>query len=124
MISTRVSGDQLTIAILGTHRGEKVYIQSTVEQEIPFPVIYEEDLTLPPGTDTIEQEGKPGYKVSVTRTIRRDGNIVLHEVISRDTYQPQPEIHLVGPPLEDPTGEDENGNGDNDSLILEGKTLL
>ncbi len=77
-----------------------------MEQEIPFPIVYEEDPNLPPGTDTIEEEGKPGYKVSVTRTIRRNGNIVLHEVLSRDTYQPQPEIHQVGPPAEEQAAEE------------------
>ncbi|HHT69967.1 MAG TPA: hypothetical protein GX016_00125 [Firmicutes bacterium] len=106
MICSRVSGNQLFMAILGTARGEQVYIQTTVEQEIPFPIVYEEDPNLPPGTDTIEEEGKPGYKVSVTRTIRRNGNIVLHEVLSRDTYQPQPEIHQVGPPAEEQAAEE------------------
>lgn len=101
MISTRVAGDRVYMAILGTFQGEEVQIQSTVEQEIPFPVIYKEDLTLPPGAETLEEEGKPGYKVTVTRTIRRNGSIVRHEVISRDTYQPQPEIYLVGLPAKE-----------------------
>ncbi|HHV06584.1 MAG TPA: hypothetical protein GXX69_00010 [Firmicutes bacterium] len=107
MIATRVTSDRLVIAILGTARGEQVEIQSIVEEEIPFPVTYKEDPTLPPGTDTLKQEGKPGYKVTVTRIIRRNGSVVRQEVVSRDTYQPRPEIHLVGPLLEETEGQEQ-----------------
>jgi vancomycin resistance protein YoaR len=102
MLSARVDENQLTVAVLGTPRGEKVEIQTEIEEIIPFPVIYKEDDALPPGADTIKQEGQPGYKVKVTRIMRREGKIVRQETISKDTYQPQPEIHLVGPPVEKP----------------------
>ncbi|MGI6128913.1 MAG: VanW family protein [bacterium] len=102
MIGTRVDGNQLTMAIFGMPRGEKVDIQTEIEEVIPFPVTYKEDETLPPEADNIKQEGKPGYKVKVTRIIRKDGQIVRQETISRDTYQPIPEIHEVGPVFEEP----------------------
>ncbi|NMA55268.1 MAG: hypothetical protein GX952_04975 [Firmicutes bacterium] len=102
MICTRIDGNRLSIAILGTPRGEQVQILTTIEEEIPFPVVYEEDPELPPEADVIQEEGKPGYKVTVTRIIRKNGEIALYEVLSRDTYQPQPEIHLVGPLEQEP----------------------
>lgn len=97
MLGTRIHGNELTIAIFGTRRDEKVEITTTVEEEIPFPVLFKEDPSLKPGESKLKQEGKPGYKVTVRRVIRRAGRIVREEILSRDTYHPQPEVHLVGP---------------------------
>ncbi|MDK2784572.1 MAG: hypothetical protein PWQ41_7 [Bacillota bacterium] len=96
MLGSRVHGNELTIAIFGTPREEKVEINTTVEEEIPFPVLFKEDPTLKPGEDKLKQEGRPGYKVVVRRRIWRAGRLVRDEILSRDTYQPQPEVHLVG----------------------------
>jgi vancomycin resistance protein YoaR len=101
MICSGVSGNQLTVAILGTGKGEQVEIRTDVEEEIPFPVVFEENPDLVPGADTVMEEGKVGYKVTVTRTIRKNGEIILHEVVARDIYQPQPELHVVGPVKEE-----------------------
>lgn len=97
MLGSRVHGNALTIAIFGTPREEKVEITTTVQEEIPFPVLFQEDPTLKPGEDKLKQEGKPGYKVVVRRRIWRGDRLVRDEILSRDTYQPQPEVHLVGP---------------------------
>lgn len=97
MLGSRVHGNALTIAIFGTPREEKVEITTTVQEEIPFPVLFQEDPTLKPGEDKLKQEGKPGYKVVVRRRIWQSGRLVRDEILSRDTYQPQPEVHLVGP---------------------------
>jgi vancomycin resistance protein YoaR len=106
MLGTRVAEGEITVAIFGTKRqGEKVDIVTTVEEEIPFPVLFQEDPTLQPGETRLKQEGKPGYRVTVQRIIKRAGQETREEILSRDRYHPQPEVHLVGPgtdPL--PTG--------------------
>ena len=105
MLGSRVHGDELTIAVFGTLREERVEIITAVEEEIPFPVLFQEDPALKPGENKLKQEGKPGYKVTVRRRFRRGGQVVREEVLSRDTYHPQPEVHLVGPvPAAPPAG--------------------
>ncbi|HHY91855.1 MAG TPA: hypothetical protein GX511_00780 [Firmicutes bacterium] len=97
MLGSRVHGNELTVAVFGTPREEKVEITATVTEEIPFPVLFQQDPTLKPGEDKLKQEGKPGYKVTVRRRVRRAGQVVRDQVVSHDTYHPQPEVHLVGP---------------------------
>ncbi|MGI6552887.1 MAG: VanW family protein [Bacillota bacterium] len=59
--------------------------------------ISQKDPTLAPGERVTVQKGSPGYEVQVVRRIRVEGETVMDEIISYDTYPPVPEIVKIGP---------------------------
>ena len=66
-------------------------------QSIPYNTTYEEDLTVIPGQQIVKQAGHSGCKVTTYKELRLNGEVVLKEPISNDTYQPMRAIIKVAP---------------------------
>lgn len=65
-------------------------------QSIPYTTTYQEDATLLPGQQVVEQSGHAGYKVTTYKELRLNGEVVSKEAISSDTYSPMRTIVRVG----------------------------
>lgn len=98
VIKTKVENNELILALFGEiPLGQTVDIESKDLEVIPFETEQIEDASIPEGQEVIEQEGRPGYKVTIVRTIRQGDKVVKRETISRDSIEPQK--HIVRIPL-------------------------
>lgn len=89
------SGGNVTFNIYSNSasKGNKTYgFSSETYETIPVTVKYENDSTLPVGTEKVTQQGAPGYKVKAYRTVYENGNVVSTELMNNDTYVPLPRI--------------------------------
>lgn len=89
------SGGNVTFNIYSNSaaKGGKTYsFNSETYETIPVTVKYEDDPTLPIGTEKVTQNGSQGYKVKAYRTIYENGNVVSTELMNTDTYIPLPKI--------------------------------
>lgn len=107
-VVTDVGGGVLDIAIYGVKEDVEydVSIESIVTSYIPFTVRYKEDKTLYEGEEVIEQSGFNGCNSEAYRILRRNGEVVSEELLSRDTYDAMERIVLKGTkkkPQEKPT---------------------
>ena len=92
-----VGNGTLTIKIFGCQESmPEVEIQRQVVRVLPPRVINHKDLSLAPGERATVQKGSPGYEVQVVRRIRVDGEAIMDEIISHDTYPPVPQIVNIG----------------------------
>ena len=66
-------------------------------QSIPYITTYEEDPSIAPEQQVIKQAGHSGCKVTTYKELRLNGEVVLKEPISNDTYQPMRTIIRVAP---------------------------
>ncbi len=74
-------------------KGGKTYsFSSETYETIPVTVKYEDDPTLPIGTEKVTQNGSQGYKVKAYRTTYENGNVVSTDLMNTDTYVPLPKI--------------------------------
>lgn len=97
LIKAFVQNDQLTVKLFGqTPQAVTYEIESTVLREIEPPVryVYQPQLT----EEQLVQEGLKGYKVETRRHKIENGVRTATELISTDTYSPQP--RLVATPVE------------------------
>ena len=115
------SGGYLTVKILGTNvDGTYVKMTNEVLSTTPWETVYEDDDTLPAGTEKVTTTPYTGYKVKSYRNVySADGKLisstyeatsdykVRNKVISRGPALPeQPETPVTGPaetPVETPT---------------------
>lgn len=74
----------------------EVKILPVTTQSIPYTTTYQEDATLLPGQQVVQQSGHAGYKVTTYKELRLNGEVVSKEVISNDTYSPMRTIIRVG----------------------------
>lgn len=89
--------DRLTFRIYGTPDGREVEITEPVvtSQSPPPAPLYQDDPTLPKGVVRQVDFAAPGARVSFTRTVTRDGE-VLYDDVFKTNYQPWRAVYLVG----------------------------
>jgi vancomycin resistance protein YoaR len=77
LIKTSASSSSLTISLYGTDPGNTVtYTTSDFTNVVPFPIKAVPDPTLPVGIQIIDDPGVNGGKVTVVRTVSRNGVVV------------------------------------------------
>jgi vancomycin resistance protein YoaR len=98
-IATRVSRDQLTVALCGQREdfpevrlelGQLVPVEPGPDEEVPDP-------SLPAGERQILEEGHTGYRVTLFRRFYRGGQVVGAEQVSEDYYPARPRRVKTGP---------------------------
>lgn len=87
----------LTFQIFGTKDGREVKIEGPViENTTPPPEpLYQEDTTLAPGEVKQVDFAAAGAKVTVKRSVIRNGEILINETL-RSVYSPWQAVYLVG----------------------------
>ena len=87
----------LTFKLYGTPDGRSVYIPDPVvlSQSPPPETLYQDDPTLPKGTVKQIDFAAWGASVILTRTVRRDGEVLFEDVF-KSNFQPWRAIYLVG----------------------------
>lgn len=97
LIHTEANKGKLTIKLFGTSPEEKqIEIISETVGVIPPPTKVKKDASLGSGQQRVINKGKPGYKVSVYKQVKVNGEVVKQELISQDTYRPQPKTIATG----------------------------
>lgn len=97
-IKTSIEDNKLVVSIFGTKKpGQTVEISAIDFEELPYKIYEKEDPTVPDGKVVVDQEAKPGYVVTIVRTIRQDGKLVSREVISHDVMLPKDKLMRVPP---------------------------
>ena len=97
-ISMSVSGGIASASIYG--------IKEDVEYEVSFSidtistltpsVKYEQDSSLPSGTEKVKQKGSNGVIVKDYKVVKLNGAVVSRNLIAQDTYNPMPKIIIQG----------------------------
>ncbi|MCR8645006.1 VanW family protein [Paenibacillus sp. N1-5-1-14] len=96
LIRTETSNERFTVKLFGTLKEDTTYqIESKVVEQIPPEVKYVANPDLAPNQEVQVLAGKPGYIVETYRTMRKNGQFVSREKISRDTYYAQPTVIAV-----------------------------
>ena len=96
---TKVSGDTLTIYILGNQQNksrESISLTSSIDQVLPPGVVEQFDPTLPSGTRIVGDAGQEGYVVSSYRIKKQNGQEISRELLYVDTYTAEDQIIHVG----------------------------
>lgn len=102
LILAEVKGERITVALLAEEKPlQHIKIKTEVLERIPFTRRWEMDVKLPPGVRRVEKPGQKGIKVKTERLIYQDEEIIRRELLSIDTYKPQPEVVKIGPPKKD-----------------------
>jgi hypothetical protein len=70
-------------------------IQSSIVETIAPPIQYVHNPALARGSTVELMNGTPGYKVETYRYKKENGNTVQKELISKDTYSPEPILIAV-----------------------------
>ena len=98
-IEATVNGGVAEFKIHGVQQAEEyeVRILPITTGSIPFSTSYTNDASLAPGQQVVSQGGHAGYRVTTYKELRLNGNVVLKEAISNDTYSPMTRIVRVGP---------------------------
>jgi len=65
-----------------------IEITTTILNYIPYKVVYENDSSLPEGTENVTQRGANGFKSITYKILRLNGVEVSRSVLSTDTYDP------------------------------------
>lgn len=87
----------LTVKFLGYHEDDyDVEILRSGVSVLPFETKETEDPELAEGQREVEKKGRKGYRVTVTRVVKKDGEEVAREGLHTDTYRPQAEVVRVG----------------------------
>lgn len=80
LIKAWYSASTLTISLYSTNFGNEVsYTTSEFSNFVPFPIKYIDDPALPKGTQTVEDEGVDGRDVTVNRTVKRGGVVIVQD---------------------------------------------
>ena len=99
---TNVTSEKATVSIFGMPGEYQIVLRSEVlESNIPAKEIrYRQDkegkYVYYDDEHMLASEGKPGMRSQAFRDFVKDGQVVTTEVLSRDYYQPQPNIYWVG----------------------------
>jgi vancomycin resistance protein YoaR len=94
MITTEWTPSSITVTLWGTKQFDVTSQTGPVTDPTP-----PQEMTVPPGQPCEETQGKPGFTVTDTRTLRdlRTGQVIT-EKPQRTVYQPQPIVHCPPPP--------------------------
>lgn len=97
-INTSVSGGVATVTFNGLKEDVEYEIsfQSATVSTIPSSTKYQEDSTLPVGTEKVKQQGANGKIVETYKIMKLNGQVVSKTLISRDTYNAMQKIILRG----------------------------
>lgn len=96
LISTSTTNGSVTISIYGTDPGYNVTLSTSGWTNIRgFSTTEIKDPTLKKGTRIVEDKGVSGGKVTVTRVVKKDGEIVSKSTFP-STYTPKTEVVRVG----------------------------
>ena len=91
LFDTSYSSTSITVSIYGADDGREVSaVMHGGTNYTPFPTRYRENSALAPGTSRVIQSGTQGFDVHFERIIRRGGDEVVEELMTR--YQPKPTI--------------------------------
>lgn len=103
LVQTSWTDKQLTVSLYGTDSGITVQMGepqiSNVVKPPPDKTVL--DKTLPPGTKEQTEWAHDGMDVVLTRTVQKDGQVVLQDKFT-SKYQPWPNVFKVGPPKPKP----------------------
>jgi vancomycin resistance protein YoaR len=79
-ITASWSSSSLTFTLWSTSRDYHVSLSTSPMTNLrPPPTRYEDDPTMPKGTETVKEPGEPGFDVTVSRTVTRDGQVVRRD---------------------------------------------
>jgi vancomycin resistance protein YoaR len=95
LISTRVEDGEITIAMAGTPRKEKIEIITKQTSLLEPYLLIEETSELAPG-EIVRKEGSPGGRVEVWRATTYAGGEKTEELLFVDNYMPYPAIIRKG----------------------------
>ncbi|SEC35172.1 VanW family protein [Paenibacillus sp. GP183] len=96
LIRTLATDTQMTVKLFGDIPDSISYdVQSSIVETITPPIQYVHNPALARGSTVKLMNGKPGYKVETYRYKRENGNLVQKELISTDTYSPEPTLIAV-----------------------------
>jgi vancomycin resistance protein YoaR len=96
LIRAWVRPDSMTVSLYSTSLKTKVtHTTSGTSNFRGVPTRYEDDPTLPAGTERVKASGSAGFDVTVTRTVRRAGKVV-HKDTFLSQYMPWHRIILRG----------------------------
>jgi vancomycin resistance protein YoaR len=103
-IKSVAGGGKLSVTIYGNlDYKQNIGVSHVVDKVTNFSVGYQNDPSVPPGTQKVDHKGIPGYIVRSFRTwYDSTGKAIKTEQLARDSYQPLNETILVGPPLVEP----------------------
>ena len=110
MIKTSIGNGVAKIDIYGIKEEVEydVDIVTSILSSTPFKVVYEEDSSLEPGQEKVEQNGMNGCRSVTYKVVKLNGVEVSREVLSSDTYSPMNKIIKRGP--EETIETNNNGN--------------
>lgn len=98
LLRTTLTRDSLTINLYGKVKpGQKVLLTNKLESLLPYKEQTIQDTSLNPGQHVVKQSGQPGYIVSSSRTVTKDGTVIKTESLGKSNYIPIPKIIAVGP---------------------------
>ncbi len=96
LIKTSYTNSTVTISLYGTNPGYSVaYTTSAFENIRPHPIVEVKDPTLPIGARVVEDGGVDGAKVTVVRTVTKNGQVVRTDTFL-SLYKPKEETVRVG----------------------------
>ena len=97
IIATAQNG-MATISIYGVKEEVEYDVELQVKQisTIPVTTVYQEDSSLPAGTEKVKQVGAKGVKTETYLVKSLNGKVVSSELVSRDTYNAMQRIVLRG----------------------------
>ena len=100
-IVTEYSGGYLTVKLLGTNAdGITAKITNETLSTTPWTTVYEDDPTLPAGTETVKTTPYTGYKVRTYRNLYdADGNLISSTYEATSDYKVRNKVVLRGPEL-------------------------
>lgn len=97
MIIAETDQDRLVVGIVGAKTlPEKVEVVTSDRVVIPPTIVKKATADLYLGESQIENQGKPGYEIRLTRIVKLDGKVVKQEVLSRDRYSAENTIIKIG----------------------------
>jgi vancomycin resistance protein YoaR len=79
-ITSSWTTSSLTFTLWSTSRHYKVSLSTSATRNLRSPPTrYEDDPSMPKGTETVEEPGSPGFDVTVFRTVSRGGQVVRRD---------------------------------------------
>jgi hypothetical protein len=102
-IHAGVLGNALTVTLQGRRvLGRRIVVEAVDLSRLGFTEEKALDETVPEGQPEVEQEGRPGYIVTVVRTVYQGDRVVSRETVSHDVVAARNRIVKINP-LDDPT---------------------
>jgi vancomycin resistance protein YoaR len=97
LVLAHIEGNKLTVSCLGAAEDDyDVEIERSNIRRIAHERREIETDELPEGEEEVEKEGRDGYRVTVTRIVRREGQELERQVLHRDVYAPRTEVVRIG----------------------------